>query len=552
MRYCILGVFLMAICTFSFAQERDTTWSLKGTIQISTNGYGAIGISDRREPFRYTASFRPMLVKNNWQIPIEVLLYNVGIGSNFKFMRFGVHPEWAWGKMHFGHTNLRLSNFSLSGKTLFGIGAELNPGLLRFAGFWGTTKQGSSSFLTNVNQTNAYTQNVYAFKLGLGTRNNFIDLILLKGKDLQNTVDSTKLSIDQYPEENMVVSMRTEHYLFKKKWFIGAEYAVSGMTWNQNSQDLLEEGELPILELFWNPKSSSTVSDAIEGFIGYRGKLFDTKFAYQRVAPGYRTFGAYFIQDDLESFDISLGARILKRKLRIKAKGGLMRNNLVNNRALQSIRGRGLLQVIYKPNTHWMIFVNYSNYQTEQRLKGYENQDSLKTGIISNNLTGSLQYLFKDKKNNRHSIRTSLGFFKSTNRQDYGIGVPASKNYNAALFYQLFIKKWQWLVGVDYLGFDQISPMQHRYGGKFELARTLNKNKWRLGVNLHQIYVYQGSVKSTTTFLPGATCTFRPNPSDFVQCSIQYSKQTIETNSGDDFSEIQGFIKYNHRFGRKK
>ena len=197
---------LLLLCTFLAltsiipvkAQTADSTWSMRGSFQLSVNGYNGFEIPNRREPLRYTASFRPVFVKNSWRIPVEVLLFNVGIGSDFQFMRFGIHPSWSWGKLHLGHTNMNLSKFTLSGRTLFGVGAELNPGLLRFAGFLGTSNQSPTSFLTNDTDPQAFQQNIYTFKIGVGTRNNFVDLLFLSGRDVQETVDSSRIILDQY------------------------------------------------------------------------------------------------------------------------------------------------------------------------------------------------------------------------------------------------------------------------------------------------------------------------------------------------------------------
>ena len=544
-------LFLIIFCPGLYAQQKDSTWSVKGTAQISLNGYTADGITNRREPFRYTLSFRPILVKNNWRIPIEITAYNVGIGSDYKFMRFGIHPSWKWGKLHFGHTNMRLSSFSISGRTLLGAGVELNPGLFRFAAFYGTTKQSTASFLTNTVQSNVYAQNIFTTKIGFGNRSHFIDLILLKGKDDSTSVDSTRLRKDQYPEENVVIAARTEHYFFKKKWVIGGEFAVSGLTTNQDSKPVSDE-PIPILSLLWEPKVSSIQANALEAFIAYRGKIFNTKFAYQRIGPGYRSMGAYFFQNDLESFDISFGIKLLKNKLRIKSKGGLMRNNLANDRTFQSVRARGFLQLFYRPSKQWTIMANYSNYQTEQILQSYDQRDSLRTAIVSNNINGSVQYLLKSKSNIRQTIRATGGVFSSTNKQDFDRNVAESKTFNAALNYQIMKNQWQLQLGLNYLGFEQIAPTNHRYGNQIEIAKSWNKNKWRLSLGSSQIWSFRGTTQTTINWTPNTTFSYRPNVANSFVLRVLYFNNSFATLAGTNFSEWQLSLKYKHRFGYSK
>ncbi len=279
-------VFMFLLVQLDLYAQNDSIWKVSGTAGISINTYTANGIYNRREPFRYNLGLYPVLSKGNWRIPVRVTAYNLGIGSDYQVARFGAQPSWKWGSLHLGHSNVRFSNFTQNGRTLFGMGAEINPGLLRFGVLWGTTRQTGASILSNAVQPNVYPQEVFTMKLGLGNRHHFLDLIFLKGKDDATETDSSKLRLDQYPEENLVFAARTEHYFFKRKWSVGGEFALSGLTSNQNSTSLSNvSDETPVIPSWLlEPKVATIIANAAEAFLGYNGRQFNSKLTYQRKA----------------------------------------------------------------------------------------------------------------------------------------------------------------------------------------------------------------------------------------------------------------------------
>lgn len=500
--------------------------------------------------------FYPILSRANLSIPLQVNIYNLGIGSDYQVVRMGIHPSWKWGSLHLGHSNLRFSSFTQNGRTLFGAGVQINPGLFRFGALWGSSRQTGTSILSNTVESNAYPQEVFTVKVGLGNRNHFLDLIYLKGKDDGAEVDTAVLQLDQYPEENAVLALRTEQYFFKRKWFFGGEFALSGLTSNQNSRSLQEvSDEIPdIPEWLLEPKVATLVANAAEAFVGYRGRLFNTKVIYQRISPGFRSFGAYYFQDDIESIDIAMGVKLMKSKLRVKVRGGVRQDNLANDQSLRTTRARGFLQLYYKPNRNWLFTANYSNYQTEQRLQDFTNRDSLRTAIVSNNINANAQRTIQDKSKRRHTIRLSGGIQTSMDRYEQALGPSQTKNYSAGLNYRMYsaANLWQLGFGLDYLGFEQTRVANHRYGNRLEISRNLAQGKWRVGLNSNQVIGYAGSTLNTVSFIPGALVSYRPSLADFINLRLSYSDQSFRNTTSSGFSELQIFLRYTRRLGVKK
>ncbi len=551
-KYIAVGILVLPV---SLLSQDKKPWVVKGQWQASLFGYSSDGIGHRREPLRYQLNFNPRLSKGNWDIPLELSLYNVGFDSDYQFARFGIHPTWKWGKIHAGHTNLKVSSFSLNGRTLLGTGLELTPGVLRFTVLWGQTATAANSPLTNRVQPNAFATEMLTVKLGVGNRNHFLDLIYLKGEDQAGTIDSSRLYLDQYPAENLVLAARTEHYFFKRKWFVGGEFAGSAYNWNQNSLALAEvTDDLPsIPNWLLDPTVATQLSTAMEAFVGFRNRKFNTKIQYQKIGAGFRSMGSYFFQDDLEKIDLSLGFRMLKNKLRVKTSAGFRQNNLSDDKSLKTVRSQGLLNLYFRPNAKWNFNGTYSNYQTEQTVKTLGSRDSLRTALVSSNLNIGAQYNRIGSKKYNHQFSLRGGMQTAADRYKLEGGMGETQNYLTSLNYRMQTpkKKLELRGGLEYFGLNSDFQESARYGGSVAGLFNLKKNKLQLGIGSRQIISDNQKSADAISIMPYVTAGWRANTWKNFTLRLQYNHQEIKNNASPSFNEWQFTARYNHRFKGK-
>lgn len=67
------------------------------------------------------------------------------------------------------------------------------------------------------------------------------------------------------------------------------------------------------------------------------GKV-NTRMEYRRIDPGYRSMGAYFMNNDLENLTITPSMSLFKRKLNLRGSIGVQHDNLRNTKRATSIR----------------------------------------------------------------------------------------------------------------------------------------------------------------------------------------------------------------------
>lgn len=80
--------------------------------------------------------------------------------------------------MHAGYRNVTFSPYTLADHTFLGGGVELNPGLLTSGAVYGRFNRAMSSSIADPNIIPSFKSTGYAFKVGYGKSNNYVDLLV--------------------------------------------------------------------------------------------------------------------------------------------------------------------------------------------------------------------------------------------------------------------------------------------------------------------------------------------------------------------------------------
>ncbi|RMF29925.1 MAG: hypothetical protein D6765_03810 [Bacteroidetes bacterium] len=344
---------------------------LKGSLSARLGFYDVDGIPPRYENWTASLSGSLVLQTGSWNIPLRLLLGNEGRRFGQSFQKVGLSPAWKWGRFHLGHTNLRWSPFTLGGRTFLGGGVELNPGKFRFGAVYGQFQNALEEFqdtLINRPPVIAYQRSGYAFRVGVGTATNYVDLILFKARDDSTSVQVRPLPAFATPQENLVVGLSARQKL-GKTIRLQLDFAVSAFTRDLRSEeDELEDSFWSdLLRPFFTPRFASQYHIAGEGEIAYRRKTFGLSARYTRIDTDYRSMGTYFLFNDVERFTLNPDFRTADNRLSFQASFGWQRNNLAEVRANDTFRRIAMLGLRFAPNRNTAFTANVSNFSLEQK-----------------------------------------------------------------------------------------------------------------------------------------------------------------------------------------
>ena len=377
-----LGTMAQDVDVERLPKAKKLDWS--GSIGTTTSFYTASGIENRSSPFSASlyGNFN-LKVFETWDLPFSFTYNKTGSSVTKPFYQFGISPQYKWAKLHLGHRNLSFNPYTLAGHTFFGAGVELNPGKFRFGAMYGRLQNAiAPDTNTGTFAPPAFRRTGYAFRIGVGSAENFADLSLFHGKDDTGSVRPLAASEEAMmqqafrPAENLAVGL-TVRRTIAKKIKLAVDLGISAYNRNVRDTDLVQD-----LGLF-RYNASTQLNWAGKASLGYVGKNFGISADYERVLPDYTTMGSYFFNNDFENYTLSPTGHTANGKLSFTASAGLQRNNLSDTRAQMTERFIGNANVAYNPAPNWGASLSYNNFVVNQTAGTVPLSDSIRIRQIN-------------------------------------------------------------------------------------------------------------------------------------------------------------------------
>ncbi len=448
MRLKLYFVLLAAITCFAkttFAQDIGTIGAqkpflLNGGVQLRGIFYNASGIADRQTPLSYVFSGNLNFHIYGISMPVSFTVSEQERSFRQPFNQFGLSPHYKWITVHLGYRNINFSPYTLAGYTMLGAGVELNPGKFRFGFMYGrlnraTTLDTTTQSLVPV----SFTRKAFAARIGYGTENNFIDFSVLKGKDDPSSVPLGKSvldSLDVLPAANTVAGVSAK-ITIAKKIFIEGNVATSLYTRDINSPLTIDSSTVSFiktLQSFGTVNGTSQLTTAMDGAIGVKEKLYTIKLQYRRIDPGFTSMGAYFFNNDLESYSFAPSFHLFKNKLRFNGSIGLQHDNLQRQKEATSkkIIGNAMLSADF--TRQFGIDVNYTNFSNNQQPQTIRFADSLKIVQNTQNISVSPRITIVGTQSS-HYIVVSANLMKLNDYNNYFSQNAVSRNIDYKQYY---------------------------------------------------------------------------------------------------------------------
>lgn len=440
--------------------------------------YHAAGIADRRSiPFNtlFTGNLNVDLF-GKIKMPVSFSLSNQNINwshpfdRKYQFMqpfnRFVLKPTYKGFTLQVGVCSMNFSPFTLAGHRYDGLGLEYkskqNP--FYFGLMLGNLRRAirvDSTRATDRNNIPSYKRSGVGLQLGYRQKEDKVELIFFTAAD---KLSSLPYTLDDYhisPEQNAVVSLKGAKVI-QKKWVVDAEIAVSAVTLDTRAPRLERQSNIVNSYLGTiSPGSSTEYKKAIKTAVTYRGKGFNTGIEYSRIDPGYRTLGAYYFANDLETYAGKIAGQLLAGKLNVSANAGIQQDNVQKQKLKTLKRWVGALNVTYVPAEWITTMLSYSNFTSFSNLRPtydylkqitpYQALDTLNFKQINQNIQAGVNVVLPSKNEDiTQNIGLNLVMQRGSDNQgnlkvknnlsntslDYSYGVkPLKMNISASLYY---------------------------------------------------------------------------------------------------------------------
>lgn len=431
-------------------QAQDVEQVLQAPL-LATNGglsFSQIGnfspdTSSRAEPYSYYLSGNlNMNIKGVVNLPFSFAYTNNQINSNLPqpFNRFSMSPSYKWLTTHIGYASMSFSPYTLAGHEFLGGGVELTPvKQFKFTALYGRFRKASG--MDTLGTEPAYRRMGGGFKAGYLNEKMDFSVNLFKAKDVANSLrflptDSLYLK----PQDNLTGGFNA-HIKMVKSVDFKVEYGFSAM-----NHDISKYDSIPFEENFFLTKTGDKAYyHAFKSGLSQTSALGTIGASYERVAPNYKTLGAYYFNNDFENITANFSTSI-KQRVNLSADGGYQRDNLQNQKTNGSARFiySGNVSAVVTKKLNWSASV--SNIQTHVYIKDiynevtqvneFQNLDTLSFTQLSLTASSNMNYVLQATKEKRQNLNVGFTYQEASEQQEDDQRFVGNQIYNTTASYQ--------------------------------------------------------------------------------------------------------------------
>ena len=285
----------------------------------------------------------------------------------------GVTPTWKMFKFHVGYSNMNFGNYTYSGLSFFGLGAELQGSgtKLRAAAFAGDLNRGTrlrefderSAFqrlADSLSGMNLYESNIPQYrrkavggKLGYGTADNYFDLSSLKASDdpmslYTGVPETSHYLIDSPIDTNHIKAPENFTMGASTRLILGKHFVITAnggaSLYNDDCRGVDTLGAATFGDdypAFLNKtlgavhpiRNNTTLAFAGDAALMFRSNYYNATLTYRFIDPGYTSLGTSTFTQNTESFGMTNNIVLFKGKTIMNLVGYTQHDNLSKQQA---------------------------------------------------------------------------------------------------------------------------------------------------------------------------------------------------------------------------
>jgi hypothetical protein len=546
-------------------------FDVSGGIGINMRSYSALNGLARQEPFFYTLNANANIRIYKLNLPFSIAIagknreatypsfkeFSDAFKNNIeaqrrRFIRFGASPRYKWIKMHFGHRNMDFSQYTLSNLVFLGAGTELNPGKLRIAAMQGQLAKAEPVDLSliepNIPQ---FQRKGWGFKVGYGTNDNFIDLVLFQAKDIENSIFLPDTLPNQItPEQNQVVGLVIQKR-FLEKFSFKLDLGASALS--PNNTDAFASNAFPHPQFLFKARTSTAYKKAVESSLDYQTSNYSLGLQYRRIDPGYKTFGAYFFNSDLEEIKANLGFSLLKGSILCNASAGLQRNNISDQQASRTSRFISAFDATYSKG-NFNISSNYSNHSSDINYLANPNDPILNVLIITQNAGFNASYILQDSSQTQHIFNLSGNVQLVTDDVEDPTTSAFSQMLLANFIYTISQSNgWAYNARLSFNQNELTSLKVRNYGLGLGISKSFLEGKLQTNIDFNYYYTTTEDSSQNSNFTSGLNLNWNASRSHSLNLNWNFlNTRNASFGQLDQLGEMVIALGYQYRFMKKE
>jgi hypothetical protein len=425
----------------------------------------------------FTASFYSV------SLPFSFVINQYGNSYTSPFSQFGLSPTYKWIKLDLGYRYIEMSPFTFSGQSFLGVGLELNPGIFRFAAFYGSLNKAINEDTTTGHLAEPqYGRIGYGIKVGVGTEANHLDLIYFHARDDSSSIHLFNSNDTLRPQENTVLGA-TVKLSFLKKIVWKTDVAASALTQDLAApvanSDTLTKFLPKLFSHLTNYLNSTQTGVAGQSQLSLTLKNFNTSLLYRRVQANFMSLGVPYILSDLADWQWNGGVTLAKGRLNLNVNLNNQHNNISQSVASELHTFTGTFTLGGSISPHVNLAANFTIVNTTQGAVGGEVSDSALLDQRVYNVSVTPTFIFGSATTILQTLTPTLSYSLLQDNNPYTAPGDEGSTLTANLSYTCTFVKQSWSLTGSFLynRYSQDTSLYTSYGINIGGSVQLLKNK---------------------------------------------------------------------------
>jgi len=374
-----------------------------------------------------------------FNMPVSLYFTNDNMDFNYPRLSFNLNPTYKNWTGHIGLSSMDMSTYVMNA-SFNGVGLEYQSEHFRAGAFYGRLRQ-----VINDNPDDPFARSPqykrmgWGFKVGYGSRRNYLDLYLLRAYDRPHSLDE-HWRRQVLPEENIAVALRG--CVSPSSWLsLTTNVAASVFNTDMEAPRLHSaEVDSSLWSRVFDVRYSSLARFAGDAAVNVRLKSLNASVVYRMVQPDYTSMGLNYMSNNYQSLALHLSTR-LPGRVSLSGNFSAQEDNLTNKQ-LYTTRG-----FVYSVNAnmplgrHFNMNAAYNGYTQKQADGTARVNDTTRVNrrMTSLSLTPTAHF---DSNVLGHSVSLSLSRSENKDCNPFSTGVSDVTTLALGTTYSLNVKPW--------------------------------------------------------------------------------------------------------------
>ncbi|MBQ7495122.1 MAG: hypothetical protein IJT75_05105 [Bacteroidaceae bacterium] len=408
---------------------------------------GAIGT---RNTYRYTTGgytyaspmnnsvFADMNISlYGFNMPFSLYYSNDNLDFAYPQLTLSLRPQYKNWTGYLGQNSMPFSNYILN-LSFMGAGVEYKAKNWHSGIFYGRLRKAINDDPTDpLARSPQYRRMAWGFKVGYGSRRNFLDLYLLKSFDAVNSL-SEQWRSRVNAQDNLVVGVKGS--VSPLRWLSLTANAAMSVFSNDITTDRVEAEEATRWNKVFDVRYSSLMRYAGDVSLNLMLRGLSANLSYKMVQPDYTSLGLSYFSNNYHSLGVNLSTHLFK-VVSLSANFSGQADNLTNR---QMYTTRGFIYALSassRAGEQFNISGTYNGYTQVQGDGTCVCPDSTRLHRQMNSFSLAPSY-FTDTEQLSHVVSLSCNFTQNLDLSPSATGETDVKTHALGAAYTLGVKDW--------------------------------------------------------------------------------------------------------------